>query len=103
MNVQVHLAPEVERRLRRNASTEGMTLEVYLDALVARAAGALPAAEALESASGADDDRPWRGVFVPPRPQRGLFSQAPELPMADLPRRPAVFNMNWHRVSNDDE
>ncbi len=93
MNVQVHLAPEVERQLRRNASTEGLSLEVYLDAVVARTARNLPGTGAIESASGAgDEDRPWRGVFVRLRPRRSLFNAKPKLPVAELPRIGAKTN-----------
>jgi hypothetical protein len=104
MNVELHLAPEVESQLRHNASTEGVTLDAYLDAVVARAARVLPDAGTTESAGGAgDEDCPWRGVFVLPRPRRDLFNETPELPAAELPRRPPTFNMNWHRASIDDE
>jgi hypothetical protein len=104
MTVQVRLTPEVERQLRGNALTKGVTLEAYLDDLVARAAQNLPSVETVESDGEAGEEEcPWRGILVLPIPRQELFPDPPEAPVADFPRRPAACNMNWHRVGTDDE
>ena len=48
-------------------------------------------------------ERPWRGVFVPPRPRDVLFFRDLSLRPDQLPKRQPSLNMSWHRVVTDDE
>ena len=57
------------------------------------------------SADDAEDtevDRPWRGVFVPPRPRDTLFVQTTDVPVFSLPKRSLTLNMGWHRTEPSD-
>jgi hypothetical protein len=104
MTVELQLGPEVESRLRRKAAAGGQSLEAYLCAVVERESTPLggdspPATSSAEN----DEERPWRGVFVLPRLRRALFSPTLAFSTLDLPRRRPSPNMNWHRVSADDE
>ena len=104
MTVELHLGPEVESRLRRKATAGGLSLEAYLCAVVERESHTLAGDGPSASASAEDDqDRPWRGVFILPRSRRALFAPTAESPALALPRREPVPNMNWHRVSAEDE
>jgi predicted DNA-binding antitoxin AbrB/MazE fold protein len=49
------------------------------------------------------EDSPWRGVFVPPRKRRVLFSHPLTPVPQELPRRQTSVDMSWHRVTADDE
>lgn len=55
---------------------------------------------ASEDAETGDDDRPWRGVFVPTRPRDTLFVQAVE--KKPFPKRTVAINLGWHRTESDD-
>jgi len=103
MTVELCLGPEVERQLRRKAAAGGVTLEAYLRAVVERESQVSGDDAPSTTAAGDDEDRPWRGVFILPRPRRAFFPPTTALPALDLPRRECVPNMNWHRVSAEDE
>ena len=100
MNVTLELSLEAAERLRERAVQGGQSLEAYLLRLVEcdviKATG-LAATKDNES----DEDRPWRGVCVLPRPRRPLFVVAPELPNGSLRRR--TPNLNWLRADVGDE
>lgn len=102
MTVELSLGPEVERRLRCKAAAGGLTLEAYLRAVVERASQTPENADAATTADD-EEDRPWRGVFILPWSRRAMFSPMLEGHALALPRREPVPNMNWHRVSADDE
>lgn len=102
MTVELYLGPEVERRLRCKAAAGGVTLEAYLRTVVEHASQTSENADGATTAD-VEEDRPWRGVLVLPWSRRAAFSPRLECPALALPRREPVPNMNWHRVSADDE
>ena len=53
-----------------------------------------------EDIDASEEDRPWRGVFVLPRPRDILFVRAAET--EPLPKRPLALNLAWHRAEADD-
>lgn len=104
MNVTLNLAPAVESEIRRKAAASGMTLEAYLRSLVERETRISAEGPPTEPPSAEDDlPRPWRGVFVLPRPRRSLFAEGSPLAEEEFPRRQPSANMNWHRPRDDDE
>lgn len=103
-NVTIHLQSETERRLAEKAEQGGQTLETYLEQLVERQ---VRTGDGIVAGRETDEeealDRPWRGVFVPPRPRHVLFSRELSLQADQLTRRQPSLNMSWHRVATDDE
>ncbi len=104
-NVIIHLQRETEQCLTEKAKQGGQTLETYLEQIVEHH---IRAGVGVNDAGGeADEDelaeRPWRGVFVPPRPRDVLFSRHLSLRPDQLPKRQPSLNMSWHRVETDDE
>lgn len=104
-DVTIQLQAETERRLKEKAEQDGQSLEAFLQQLAEHAAGngngsptSVPEADNDELA-----ERPWRGVFVPPRKRDVLFSQELPVPAEQLPKRQPSPNLNWHRAEPDDE
>ena len=103
-SITIHLRAETERSLTAKAKQGGQTLEAYLERLAEHEAGngntdstAAPPEEDEEPA-----ERPWRGVFVPPRPRNVLFTLPVVLRADQLPRRQPAHNLSWHRAVDDD-
>jgi hypothetical protein len=104
-DVTIQLQPDTERRLKEKAEQVGQTLEAYLERLAeheARNGNGLSAATA-EADEEEVAERPWRGVFVLPRPRDVLFSSELTMQPEQLPKRPSSLNMDWHRAVSDDE
>jgi len=95
------LSAEIQRKLTQNAAQAGETVEHYLQRLMEHdACGGKPE---LSGDDDQDEARPWRGVFVPGRPRRALFSKSVATGVEGIPRRDAPLNMTWHREAAGDE
>jgi hypothetical protein len=114
MTITLQLNPEMEAKLRRLATQAGQTMEGFIgqlldkESLVANGS-TLPPATAPQPDAASDnvqdeeeEERPWRGVFVPPRERQVLFTRELNLEAAALPKREAAVNMGWHRVEPND-
>jgi hypothetical protein len=114
MSITFQLHPETEAKLRRLASQAGQTVEGFIGQLLDKAAGgangSTPSPAAAPPPGTASDnvedeeevERPWRGVFAPPREPQVLFTHEMKLEAAALPKREAALNMGWHRVEPND-
>lgn len=104
-NVTLHLQADAVRSLAERAQRGGQTLETYLEQLVERhsRAGNGSVADHEEADEDQLAERPWRGVFVPPRPRDVLFSEDISAKPGTLPKRQPSLNMGWHRLEEDHE
>ena len=50
-----------------------------------------------------EEEGPWRGVLVTPRPRRQTQSVSTSLPIDTLPKRRRAVNMGWHRTEGADD
>lgn len=101
--VTIHLEPDAVRSLAEKARQGGQTLETYLEQLVEHHIRAGNDTGGGDETTDEDEllaERPWRGVFVPPRPRDVLFCDKLSV---RLPKRQPSLNMNWHRVERDHE
>jgi hypothetical protein len=103
--ITIRLQPEIERRLKEKAKQDGETLESLLERLAEHAAGNgnSPPAAGPETDDEELAERPWRGVFVPPRRRKVLFTHDLAFRPESLPKRQPSLNMSWHRAISDDE
>jgi hypothetical protein len=102
MIVTLNLSPETAQRLREKAAQAGQSLEAFLQRLAESQSNGTSAGTPALPEPEDDDERPWRGVCVLPRPRRELFSQPAPWVVATLPRR-RVPNLNWLRADLGDE
>jgi hypothetical protein len=115
MSMAINLPPEMEARLQQLAAHAGQSVDGCLARLVsaqappAQGGPTSPSAAAEPQRNGVtdetddlEDERPWRGVFAPPRPRQILFTQDASSLIANLPKRKPTLNMEWHRTEPDD-
>jgi hypothetical protein len=115
MSLAINLPPEIGARLQHLAAQAGQSVDSYIARFVATQAApaqggpACPSTPAEPQVNGVTDEtedleeeRPWRGVFAPPRPRQTLFTQDASPLMANLPKRKPALNMEGHRTEPDD-
>ncbi len=104
-HVTIHLQYKTKQCLTEKAKQGGQTLETYLERVVEHhfQAGVGRNDTGLEANEDELAERPWRGVFVPPRPRNVLFSRDVSHKPEQVPKRQPALNMNWHREVTDDE
>jgi hypothetical protein len=103
-SITIKIQAETERLLQDKAEQGGQTLENYLENLIEQEIHRGNGTPVI--GSDADEEfgeRPWRGVFVLPRPRNTLFTQELTTQVDQLPRRKPSLNMNWHRTVTNDE
>ena len=104
-NVPKTLYESLERRaVAGHRTVPDETVQLLQEALDVKEPPAVQAdaihETASEDAEAGEDDRPWRGVFVPLRPRDTLFVQASK--REPLLKRPVALNLGWHRTESDD-
>ncbi len=106
MTIAIQLPPETENKLRQLAAQAGQSVDCFVARLVDAQAQPVQAKPETNGTTGEADDaeqeRPWRGVFAPPRPRRTMFLQGASPLPTTLPKRKSVLNMEWHRTELDD-
>lgn len=102
--ITIHLRAEIEHTLKEKAKESGQSLQAFLEQLAEHeACNGNGASAARPEADDEFAERPWRGIFVPPRPRKLLFSHELAVGADQLPQRPSPLNMSWHRMVTDDE
>jgi hypothetical protein len=98
--ISLDCPPETERLLQERAARAGRTVAQYVRDLIERDlhGGAAEAPTELD-----EDERPWRGVLILPRPRYVLFTPELDIESGRLPQREPVVNMGWHRSAPDDD
>lgn len=101
MIVNLNLSAETAKRLSDKALREGQTLEGLLQDLAEHEASSNGGSATPEPQ--ADEERPWRGVFVLDYPRQEIFRTEQEVNVNALPPLPPEIVIDPRRLADDSE
>jgi hypothetical protein len=103
MIVNVNLSAETAQRLSDKAAREGQTLEGLLHDLAEHETQVPGNGSSAEREPQADEERPWRGVFVLDYPRQEVFKAQRDINVSSLPSLPPEVVIDPRRLTDDSE